>query len=135
MANDPNITFNKYQDLTDEETYDLLLYNVLGALMYVESGIYSYTEGVYTGCPSYNDSVANINHAVVIVGRTEDGHWIIKNSWGTDWGEEGYAIIDKDYDCGLKYRLYELRGSNDPLSGFFLLLSLWTVLIMLLMMI
>ena len=54
--------------------------------MYVESGIYSYTEGVYSGCPEYNVSIANINHAVVIVGYTQDGHWIIKNSWGENWG-------------------------------------------------
>lgn len=30
------------------------------------------------------------NHSPVIVGFKADEYWIMKNSWGTDWGEEGY---------------------------------------------
>ena len=50
-----------------------------------------YSRGVYTGPCSNTD----INHAVTIVGyNATRGHvpyWIIKNSWGTDWGEKGYV--------------------------------------------
>ncbi|TVS03961.1 MAG: hypothetical protein EA423_07935 [Phycisphaerales bacterium] len=35
-------------------------------------------------------------HAVTIVGYDEVG-FIIKNSWGTDWGRNGYARISFDY--------------------------------------
>lgn len=35
----------------------------------------------------------NTQHAVVIVGWGED-YWIIKNSWGPEWGNGGYAHID-----------------------------------------
>eukprot|EP00040_Diaphanoeca_grandis_P013980 m.70690 g.70690 ORF g.70690 m.70690 type:complete len:438 (-) comp24260_c0_seq4:207-1520(-) len=36
-----------------------------------------------------------LNHAVLVVGFTPD-YWILKNSWGTDWGEQGYFRIARD---------------------------------------
>lgn len=35
-------------------------------------------------------------HAVTIVGYRLEG-FIIKNSWGTDWGDEGYVVVSYDY--------------------------------------
>lgn len=29
-------------------------------------------------------------------------HWIIKNSWGTNWGDSGFGYLSKKADCGLK---------------------------------
>ena len=42
-----------------------------------------------------------MNHAVLLIGWTNEGDWIIKNSWGKDWGKDGFAIISKDRNCGL----------------------------------
>ncbi|CAG9326910.1 unnamed protein product [Blepharisma stoltei] len=35
----------------------------------------------------------SINHEVVIVGYSYNSYWIIKTSWGTGWGENGYAKV------------------------------------------
>lgn len=43
----------------------------------------------------------DIDHAVAIIGYTEDA-WIIKNSWGTDWGEDGFFKLRRGVNaCGL----------------------------------
>ncbi len=46
------------------------------------------------------DSFSTVNHAVLIVGWDDSrlhaggsGVWIVKNSYGTDWGDEGFAYI------------------------------------------
>lgn len=57
--------------------------------------IKSYTGGIFKG---YCGSV--INHSLVVVGYGEEStwcctekYWIIKNSWGSTWGEGGYMRI------------------------------------------
>lgn len=43
----------------------------------------------------------NIDHAVAIVGYTETDY-IIKNSWGTDWGENGFFKLKRGVNaCGI----------------------------------
>lgn len=64
-----------------------------------------YKKGVFsTNCGT------NLDHAVILVGYgyEKDGHkyYIIRNSWGTSWGEDGYIrIIDNDPNgkgvCGI----------------------------------
>jgi hypothetical protein len=48
----------------------------------------SYHSGILTcDCP---DDAASSNHAITVVGWG-DGYWLIRNSWGTEWGEQGYV--------------------------------------------
>lgn len=46
----------------------------------------------------YTDTIyeAKDGHAVAIVGYDENG-FLIKNSWGTDWGNKGYGWVSFDY--------------------------------------
>ncbi|HSV85381.1 MAG TPA: C1 family peptidase [Levilinea sp.] len=52
----------------------------------------SYTGGVYS---NHNTSCAGgIDHAIILVGWNDaDQTWILRNSWGPRWGEEGYMRI------------------------------------------
>ncbi|CAI5733414.1 unnamed protein product [Peronospora destructor] len=67
----------------------------------------AYKGGIYA-CPNDGDFVSStdINHAVVLVGYGSDGttdYWIIKNSYGTNWGEKGFLRLatDSKINCGL----------------------------------
>ncbi|KAK1303867.1 Oryzain alpha chain [Acorus calamus] len=56
-----------------------------------------YTGGIYDGDCSSNPN--DIDHAVLIVGYGSQGntdYWIVKNSWGTSWGMEGYIYIKRN---------------------------------------
>lgn len=58
-----------------------------------------YSGGIYDGdCSSDPD---DIDHAVLIVGYSSEDdvdYWIVKNSWGTDWGLDGYFYIERNTD-------------------------------------
>ena len=36
-------------------------------------------------------------HAVAVVGYRADGRFIIRNSWGKNWGDKGFAYANEDY--------------------------------------
>ncbi len=36
-------------------------------------------------------------HAITVVGYTTDGRFIIRNSWGTSWGDRGFAYASEAY--------------------------------------
>ena len=63
----------------------------------------SYSGGIYDGC--HYDSNIQLNHGVQLVGYgSEDGQdfWIVRNSWGTSWGDGGNMRIARGLGhCGI----------------------------------
>jgi len=55
-----------------------------------------YNSGVYT--PDHTTKVLG-GHAVVLLGFKDD-YWILQNSWGSDWGENGYFRMKKGVNAG-----------------------------------
>jgi len=56
----------------------------------------SYTSGIITGTPS-SCPVSQMDHAVLLIGfdtTSSPPSWIVKNSWGTTWGVQGYFQIE-----------------------------------------
>uniref|UniRef100_A0AAF5D8D7 Cathepsin L-like n=1 Tax=Strongyloides stercoralis TaxID=6248 RepID=A0AAF5D8D7_STRER len=62
----------------------------------------NYKSGIYDD-PSCTNK---LDHAVLIIGYGTDSvfgkYWIVKNSWGTSWGEKGYFKIKRGVNqCGI----------------------------------
>lgn len=63
-----------------------------------------YSHGVFYE-PDCKSGPDDMDHAVVAVGYGElDGepYWLVKNSWSTYWGNDGYILMNrKDNNCGV----------------------------------
>ncbi|KAJ4950749.1 hypothetical protein NE237_027581 [Protea cynaroides] len=74
-----------------------------------------YSRGIYNG----QDCGTNPNHAGLIVGYGSEGgvdYWIVKNSWGLEWGDNGYMKMQRGVGlsgaCGLAMNAnYPIKNS------------------------
>ena len=77
----------------------IMTYGVLGTCMCYDNNFISSTLGYTHFQPSSN--TLDPNHAVAIVGWNDSkptqfdkpGAWLVKNSWGSNWGNQGYFWI------------------------------------------
>lgn len=70
----------------------------------------NYVSGVYDASKSECDP-KNLNHLFLIVGYGTDSsgtdYWLVKNSYGTSWGENGYMRIKRGSNvCGVETNPY-----------------------------
>ena len=91
----------------DEDEMKEFLYEVGPLAIALNANpLQTYTGGVLdktsSQCP-----VSGINHAVLLVGYGHDDasnkdYWLVKNSWGQSWGEDGYFRIKRGSGtCGV----------------------------------
>ncbi len=64
-------------------------YGPLTVAVCANQAFQDYNGGVFSG-----PSCGGLNHGVILVGWDDsDGCWIMRNSWGPNWGESGYMRI------------------------------------------
>jgi len=72
-----------------------------------------YTSGIISTCCN-----SDVDHAVLVVGfGVEAGqmYWLIKNSWGQSWGENGYIRLERGSNqCGITYQPVGAIVSGSP---------------------
>uniref|UniRef100_M8B4D7 Oryzain alpha chain n=1 Tax=Aegilops tauschii TaxID=37682 RepID=M8B4D7_AEGTA len=84
------------------------------AMIMVSDSFASYAGGIFNGDCEFKGSV---NHEVVVIGYgTGDGndYWIVRNSWGASWGENGYIRMKRNIEassgmCGIAFHPYYPR--------------------------
>ena len=87
------VTSYKYSFRADLQ-FDSLLLGTVAVAVDANNNYYAYESGVFDG-----PCTQQVNHAMVLVGfSTTSNAWILRNSWGADWGEEGYMRIKENFD-------------------------------------
>eukprot|EP01027_Heterolobosea_sp_BB2_P021016 GEZU01030037.1.p1 GENE.GEZU01030037.1~~GEZU01030037.1.p1 ORF type:complete len:343 (-),score=155.52 GEZU01030037.1:256-1284(-) len=70
-----------------------------------------YTHGVVTRCGT------NLDHCVQVVGYDTKGtkpYWIVRNSWNTDWGVDGYIYVEMGKNvCGIAEEVTTAEVSHE----------------------
>ncbi len=83
-------------DSVEEIKQALFTYGPISSSVAVDPYFQAYNSGVFN-----RDYDSFTNHAITLVGwddtQGENGVWFLRNSWGDDWGEDGYMRIE--YGC------------------------------------
>ena len=98
-----NVTVTKYVDVqpsAKDQMKAALNTQPLAVAIEADKMVFqTYKTGVLTS----SKCGTNLDHAVLAVGYgTEDGqdYWLVKNSWNTTWGDEGYIKLGMDSSNG-----------------------------------
>ena len=92
-------------DTTDEEAIKEYLYTTGPLAIALNANPLQYYYGGIVDDDESTCDPEGLNHGVVLVGYgSEDGtdYWIVRNSWGASWGEQGYfRILRGKGTCGI----------------------------------
>jgi len=74
---------------TEQLKTALMKYGPLSVTVYANSTFSAYKGGIFNNCATGSE-----NHMVNLEGWNDDGqYWIMRNSWGNTWGDNGYMNI------------------------------------------
>jgi len=95
-ATDPAVLVGGYTSVPSNNLQALMYAASKGpVIVAVDASSWSmYGRGVFNSCKQ--DAV--LNHAVLLVGyglSGASGYWMIRNSWGSDWGENGHIKLGR----------------------------------------
>lgn len=96
-----------YEDTTEQIKTAISTYGTVDAAVLATPAFQAYTGGIYEDTyvtpTTYPYYYSDSNHAIALVGWNDaDQAWILRNSWGTNWGEDGYMRI-KYFSAGVNF--------------------------------
>lgn len=127
-SGDPVVRFDSWHRIpcgdVDAIKTAIMTYGVVDASVLVTSAFEAYSGGIYddsnTTCTDASPCYyATTDHVIALVGWNDNGdaenngYWILRNSWGTDWGEDGYMRIKYKaarVSCEAAYLVYSTEG-------------------------
>eukprot|EP00824_Muranothrix_gubernata_P018913 TRINITY_DN38410_c0_g1_i1.p1 TRINITY_DN38410_c0_g1~~TRINITY_DN38410_c0_g1_i1.p1 ORF type:complete len:395 (-),score=53.60 TRINITY_DN38410_c0_g1_i1:103-1203(-) len=115
--------FGKVPEKKNTEILEKLKIGPLSISLDVPFALRFYKEGVIKGaCPIKSEDWRLLDHTVTLVGAGNDAtdgpYWKIMNSWGPNWGKDGYTYIKRDLTdgaiapCGMNLDVYWVAQLN-----------------------
>jgi len=95
----PKLVSGYRVDVTHECLYEALTHNVVSVSIRAENDAFRHYGG---GIIDDESCGTDLDHGVTLVGYDSNtDSWLVKNSWGPDWGENGYVRIRRGEDKGI----------------------------------
>ena len=103
------VTVDDYYSLSDEDSMISHIFSTGPISVCLDASSWSsYVSGIITTCGM------DVDHCVQAVGiNMDEGYWIVRNSWGTEWGNEGYIWLASGSNmCNIAYDPNYVEVSN-----------------------
>jgi len=97
--------------------------------MYYKGGVFTHVDNDKKSGIAPSDEWVKVDHAVLLVGwgvdkteKEERKYWLIQNSWGKEWGEDGYVRVARGTnEIGIEFQAMEAhvqKRNSEPIKHF-----------------